>query len=468
MANAPNVFVPRTLRCLHGVIFRAFSAALALVAGSTRLAAQTNDPLARLVDEALRSNLALEQVRLAEDAAGAEVRVARGLFLPSLAVETRHSEQRGTLNFGDLLNPAYAALNEMAGTPRFPTDLDLTLPARHESRLRLTQPLFNEAIRANYALARHRRDATRFERLSATRRLVADVQRAYLGLAAARSAARIYEASLSLVEENERAARRLVEAGRATPEIVFRARAERSDVEQQLLEARERAGAAQRALNLLLGRRLDSAVEEIADSLLHFELAITRDAAVAHALTHREELRQVDAGLAAADAAIRLSTAAFLPSVSLAVDYGVQGRDLSFGSDEDFLVASLVVSWNLFNGGRDLARRQGAGIEADRIRVQRRDLEEHVRLEVLLAYESVLVAKAAIGTADDRLAAARRTFELTRRRYEEGIASQVEFVDARTALTAAELNRSVTAYRYAIRYVELERAAALRTMDPES
>ncbi|MGH7607881.1 MAG: hypothetical protein ACREME_11130 [Gemmatimonadales bacterium] len=52
-----------------------------------------------------------------------------------------------------------------------------------------------------------------------------------------------------------------------------------------------------------------------------------------------------------------------------------------------------------------------------------------------------------------------------RRRYEEGAASQIEFLDARTQLTNAELNRTLTAHRYAMRYVDLERAAALRPID---
>ena len=466
MSNALPPFFDRVAETRGPALFTLL-AGLALALVQTPLQAQTVDPLGHLVEEALRNNLTLEQVRLSEERAGAEVREARGLFLPSLSVETRYSEQNGTLNFGDFVNPAYAALNEMSGTNRFPTDLDFTLPFRHESRLRLTQPLFNETIRANYALSRHRRDATRYARMASERRVAAEAQVAYLSLAGARSAVRIYEASLALVRENERVAERLVEAGRATPDVIFRARAERSDVEQQLLEAGERARAARRALNLLLGRRLDAEVEEVPDSLLRFELAITEDAAVAHALAHREELRRLDAGLSAADAAVRVATAAFLPSVSLAIDYGFQGQELSFGSDQDFLVASVVVSWNLFNGGRDLARRQGAGIEADRIRVQRRDVEDHIRLEVRQAYESAAVARAAIGTAEDRLAAARRTFQLVRRRYEEGVASHIEFLDARTALTSAELNRSVTAYRYAARYVELERAAALRSIDPD-
>ena len=60
---------------------------------------------------------------------------------------------------------------------------------------------------------------------------------------------------------------------------------------------------------------------------------------------------------------------------------------------------------------------------------------------------------------------AERTFDLVHRRYEEGVASQIEFLDARTQLTNAELNRALTAHRYAIRYFDLERAAALRPMD---
>jgi outer membrane protein len=151
--------------------------------------------------------------------------------------------------------------------------------------------------------------------------------------------------------------------------------------------------------------------------------------------------------------------------VSLGVDYGFQGREVEFRSSQDYWVASIVVSWNLFNGGRDAARHAAAGYEVDRARTLRKDLEDRIALEVRVAYDAAVVAHEAIATADDRLAAARRTFELVQRRYEEGVASPIELVDARTALTSAELNRVVTAYGYAIHYVELERAAALRPLD---
>ncbi len=430
------------------------------------LAAQTaNDPLGPIVAEALRNNLGLAQERLATERADATVREARGRFLPALALDSRYSEQRGTFNLGDIVNPAYAALNQVMGEHRFPTDLDLTLPLAHESRLRLAQPLFNASIQAGFAQSRHARAAQRLQERVAARRLAADAQTAYLNVATARSARRTWEATLVLVTESERVATRLVEAGRATPDAVFRGRADRSDVEQRLAEARDAEDAAARAFNQLLRRPLATPVDELPDSLLRFELHLTEDEAITRALAGREELAQTDAGIRAADAGIRRATASFLPNVALALDYGVQGQDVRFSRDDDFAVASVVVSWNLFNGGQDAARRQAAQADAQQLRLRREELEELVRLDVTRAYRATIVARHAISTAEAGLAAARRNFELVRRRYEEGLANQVEFLDARTAFTNAELNRVITAYRYAMRYVDLERAAALRDLN---
>src|SRR5690242_17909557 len=168
-----------------------------------RLAAQQKpDPLGRLVTEALVRNLGLTAERLADQRAAADVRAARGLFLPSLGVASRYSYLDGVPNLGDFVNPAYAALNGLLGQNRFPTNLDITLPQRHDSHVELRQPLFNAGILANYAAARGRADGQRFALLAAARRLAADVQTAYLNEASARRAVEIYAASLALVQEN--------------------------------------------------------------------------------------------------------------------------------------------------------------------------------------------------------------------------------------------------------------------------
>jgi outer membrane protein TolC len=122
-----------------------------------------------------------------------------------------------------------------------------------------------------------------------------------------------------------------------------------------------------------------------------------------------------------------------------------------------------VAQWELLDLGRHAAR-SAAGFEVERTRVARQDLADRIAVEVRTAHEAAMVARAEIAAADTRREASRRTFELVRRRYEEGAASSLELVDARTSFTAAELNRVLTTYRYAIRRVDLERAAALRQL----
>ena len=53
--------------------------------------------------------------RLATDRAFAGERETRGRFLPSLSLDSRYSRQSRTLDLGDIVNPAYAALNQVDG-----------------------------------------------------------------------------------------------------------------------------------------------------------------------------------------------------------------------------------------------------------------------------------------------------------------------------------------------------------------
>jgi outer membrane protein TolC len=419
------------------------------------------------IRQALRANLALAQDALDEDRSSAAVREARALRLPTLAFTTRRSETSGALDLGDLVNPAYRALNQLTGTNAFPTDVGLTLPFAQETRLRLAQPIYQPAIGAGIRAASAARDAHAAGTRAAARRLAAEVQTSYWAIASADKVAELYRATLPLVEENVRVNERLLANGVVTPEAVLRARADRSEVVQQLAHAEQQQAAARRAFNLLLDRPFDAAVTMPDDATLgatDSTPGFTLDELVGRALTAREEVRQADFAISAANAQEKVATAAFLPSVAVALDYGVQGNTYEFDRDHDAVAASVVLEWNVFNGGRDEARRQQAAIGTSRARVARREAERRVELDVRQAYDALQVATAAIGTARDRAAAARRGFELVARRHAEGLASQLEFMDARTAHTRAELNLIVTQQTRAVRAADLERAAALRTI----
>jgi len=451
---------------LHLILALLLHLLAALPAGAQQLPA---DPLHQLVREGLAANPGLRARALAVTRDDAAVDEARGRFLPSATANARVSALSGTPNLGALINPAYAALNQLLGQDAFPTNINLTLPQRQEATIRLAQPLFEPRVLEAYRIARSQRDATAAGRDTQRRQLVADIQSAYLQYARASRAADIFDATVPLLDESVRVSERLLANGKVTPDNVLRARAEQGAVIQQRDAAHQLADAARQQLNFLTGRPLDQRLALFTDSLLgidrRFAAMTDLSAAQRRAQRDREELTVIDRSSDAVLGQQRLARTAFLPSVNLAVDYGFQGNTIRVGRNSDFAIASLVLSWNLFNGGQDRARMQQASAFGAQLVAQREDVSRSIALQVRVAHDAAVVARAGIATATARLDAASKTFELVQRRFGEGVASQLELLDARTSLTTAQLNRLITTYDFFQRVVDLERAAALSPLD---
>jgi outer membrane protein TolC len=449
-------------RCLVG-------AAAVLGLGTTAVAGAQQPTTARqlldgYVADALTANLALAQQSAALARATAGVREANGRFLPTVGLNARYSEFSGVVNIGDFINPAYAALNQLIGESRFPTNVNATLPFRQETKLELIQPLFNDALFGARAAARAQRDLAGATRKGAMRQLAADVQQAWLGYASTVRAVETLESTLPVLDENMRVSERLIGAGQATPDVLLRARAERSELLQQIEEARRQRDAARRGFNLLRNRDEDVPITLADDSTLLRVDSLSRGALLAHALTHREELAQAGSGISLARAQQRIASSAYLPNLALAASYGVQGDRYRFNSRNDVGLASLVMSWNAFNGGQDAARREQANATRTEAEYRRREAERAIALQVGNAYDAVQSARSTLTTASDRLASAERAFSFVQRRFAEGLATPVEFLSARTAFTSAAINQIITRFTFATRVVELERAAALRAL----
>lgn len=410
----------------------------------------------------IRQHLGLRQEYLAVQRSAAALREARGFYLPSATINARHTDVRGqVVDFGKLINPVFSTLNQLTGASNFPTDIDIRLPLKQETSVRIAQPIFQPAIIAGVRAAGAARDAQEATREASVHLVVAEIRSAYLQHAKARRLVELRASARALIDEQVRVMTRLIEAGRATPDALSRARAEQSEAVQLEAEAAQLMRATAQSFNMMLARPLTDSV--LVDSLNApgFGPMPTLDDVISSGAEGRAELRALQAAERAAIAQKRLAQSAFLPSVSVAFDYGVQGNEYRFSRDADFTAVSVLASWNVFNGGRDAARAEQAGLEARRLALQGDDARRGVELQVRLAWQAAEVARTAIATAEDQRAAAARTHELVRRRAEEGLAAPLELSQARTALTAAELNAAFTAFDYYLRRVELDRAAAL-------
>ena len=460
------------------------------VALAPSAAAQDAPVLQRLIDEGLASNLALQQREIDLQRSRQVLREVRGGFFPDLTVQARYSRAAGgrtiDLPIGDLVNPAYQTLNDLLAargeTADFPTvenqEIRFLREREQETALQLRQPLFAPRVWYGAQAQRHQVESEEASVDAFRRELVRDIKIAYYRVRQAERAIAILDTAERLVAENQRTNERLFAANTVTQDAVFRAEAEALDVQQQRAEAQARYDRARRQLNFLVNRPLETPLDtarapdtelverESAQVIQPLQAALqpasqSVDSSANPALDseRRPELRALTAAADAADDQRRLARSAYLPEVSLAVDGGIQGRSYGFSGDRPFVMASVVLRWNLFDGFADAARTEQAALTAQRLRTQREETALRIRQQVRSAWDDVQVARRSLQTAEARVRAARESFRITNRRAEEGRANQVTFLDARTTLTDAELNLSITRFELLMRLAELEFAA---------
>jgi outer membrane protein TolC len=441
-------------------------------------------PVAAVIDdyvrEGLRHNRALQASQLEVERSVALLDAARARFLPEVGIEARYTRAEGgreiELPLGPLVNPIYQSLNELLasagqptpftsiGNPRFP----LILEREQDTRLTLRQALYAPAIPAAVRANRAGLEASEFAREATARRLKRDISAGYLNWLQASKAVEIVDASRLLLAENLRVNESLFRNGKITQDQVLRANAELLAVEQQLQEARAAREQAERYVNFLLGRALDTPLEP---ATLDSEIALTiadLDGLRARARDNRPELAQADRAVRAAAAQTDIASSARRPTLSLGVDAGTQGERYEFGRGRNFATVSLLLNWALFDGGSRASEVSAARASERRARTQRDELAQQIELEVRQSLDQLETTASSLRTAAARTDAARAAFRIASRKRDEGVISQVEFIDARSALTGAELNLNVTRFQLLARQADLDFATAAGSLPFDS
>lgn len=416
------------------------------------------------VSLALTDNLALQGRQLEVERAKAALAAARARFLPELSLQARYTLADGgrQIEFpvGTLLNPAYQTLNELLAAqgqpPRFEPLPDVAIPFQREreqdTRIMLRQPLYAPAIPA---AARAQRELVRGAGAATdalARQLRRDVYVGYLEWLKALRAREVLQASLLVLEENLRISDSLWRNGRVTEDQVLRARTELLAVTQQLRETTDQIDQARSYVNFLLNRPLVTPLENAREPA-----PASLDVPVEGGL--RPELEQADAMGAAADAQHQAARAALRPSLSLGVDAGTQGTSWQFGAGYNYVAATLALNWKFFDGGANRAEAERARLAARQARLQQEALFRQINLETQQARDRLAAAEQNAAVAEARASTARAALRIAERKRDAGAVSQVEFLDARNALTAAELALNVNRFEILQRRIELQYAA---------
>jgi outer membrane protein TolC len=426
------------------------------------------DVLDEYIRTGIENNLTLQQKQSGYQKSILALREARGLFYPNLSFSARYSFAEGgrVIDFpvGDLLNPVYSTLNNLTASDLFPMvdnqAIAFLRPHEHETRLRLVQPVINPGIYYNSKISK---ELTVFEEHDVNqykRELVAEIKKAYYNVAMAEAVFSMLTNSRELLTENVRVNKKLIENDKVTLDYLYRSETELSKFDQKLQNAEKNTRIAIAYFNFLINRSLTDSIiivqpptyPSLADYTGHYTQL---------ALDNREELKKLSIYSTIADMQVEMNKSAKLPDMFVAVDYGFQGTEYRFNRNQDYVQASAILTWNLFSGFRNRSKIRQSVLEKEIIDKKLEEAEKQIELQVINIMNELLTAEKGIIAAEQQVKNAREGFRLLNRQYEEGQASLIEFIDARSNLTRAEENLIISKYSYLSSFAEFEKVTTI-------
>ena len=430
------------------------------------LQAQQNGVLMQYIEQGIESNLTLLNAVLDRESASSELRSARGRFMPEVSLEASYSLASGgrTIDFpvGDLFNPVYGTLNELTGSQRFPTNLENVneqlLPDNfHETKIRIVQPLFNSDLYFSYRAQRDLVSAREARLKAVENELIKEIRLSYHNYFASADQLAILESNRELILELVRTTESLVRNGRATVDQQYTAEYELSELDGSIADAQRRLQTTKARFNQLLDRDLNASV--LRDEAYFESHSIYPDTELLQgtSLQMRSEFAELSASKAAAENILSMNRAKVLPDLFVVGDFGYQGRNYTFGSDQDFWFVQFGMRWTLFRGSQNREKVNRSRIELNQIDNRYRELEKDIQLRVSDARHALIAAQARERAAIAGLEAAESGFSILKRRYEENSALLVEYLRAQDMYTRARLSASVARYQLKSAEAVLER-----------
>jgi outer membrane protein TolC len=236
---------------------------------------------------------------------------------------------------------------------------------------------------------------------------------------------------------------------------VLRADVQERSQRQRLIVAEQDAAkdklALARAIGLPLGQRY-----RLADSVPSVSaVPLSPEEAVERARAGRPDLKAAEARVAAAEASRKAAQGEGWPSLVVSGDYGAIGNDVAGALATYTMAANLRVP--LFEGGRVQGRVREAEARLRQERARLDDLRARIYYEVQSDFLDLRAADERVGVAEGALTLARDQLQQARDRFANGVADNVEVVQAQEALAAADENHIASLYAQAVARLSLAR-----------
>jgi outer membrane protein len=266
-----------------------------------------------------------------------------------------------------------------------------------------------------------------------------DFTLAYYDLLEAEQLAAVAAMEVERLQSHLKNAQNLYAEGVITKNDLLQAEVRLSDARQRLIDAKNLRAINASRINNALMRPLTAEVEAVdVDRLDLARLEIDFEKAWEISLRERPEIRIAEETLKVLELEEQAKKAEFYPEFFVRGSYDY--TENRYQVYEGNWVVMFGIDVNLFSGGITKAEMARFIHQRSKLREEKEKLVDDIKLEVQRNLLNMATARQKITVVKDALQQAGENLRINRTRYQEGVGTATEVLDAVTLLTVAETN----------------------------
>ena len=265
------------------------------------------------------------------------------------------------------------------------------------------------------------------------------------------------------IESHLRNAKAMFEEGVISEYALLRAEVELANFHPTVTASREAYKMAMEGLRIVLGLEpeegftVQGRLEDISPETIELEQALEI------AYDSRPDLQQISLQKEMFDQLLQIEQRnQYWPSFFLSLAYTRQAQDDNFEFDNYFwgdgVSAGISVAVPLFDGFKTKSRVQMAKINLKKNGLLTMQVRDGIRMEIKSALSRIYEAQDKLNASQKAVMQAEKGYRIAEVRYQEGISTQVELLDARLAQTQAQTSELAAKYELIVAEAEFNKA----------
>ena len=398
------------------------------------------------IDKAFKTHADIKKAEYTLDAARADYNAARETFGPKVTFS--HSTTRGGYWEAQpiVVNGHIVGYDKMNQTG-------------HTNRFNLSVPIFNPGLNAAEKQAKARYQSSVLGEELAFITMKQTVSNAYYTLLAAIDSQQVCEKSVAALQDHLKNVQAQYDVGVVAKVDLLRSEVELTSAQQDLIKAENRHSIAEARLNNMMGIDQDTKLNPV-EELEYTEYKEVLPNCINYAMLHRLDLQQSRLQVKAAEAALNGAKAGWMPSVSGSLSNswsdnrwpGTEGSNWGVGVGLDM---------NVFDSGVTKSKVAAAKANLMTAKESYRQDTDNVELDVRNCYNTLREAEKRISTTQVAVAKAEEDYHIAQVRYEAGVGTNTDVLDAQVALHQARNNFNTSLYDYNLAKVALDTAMGI-------